>query len=96
MCLNVLGVHAVVVWQWLQSKLFTGNAMWPVFVPVAVVPLWHDAQLPVMPVWLNAAGVHARVEWQALHSCVVGIWLVGLPVAATPLWQLVQVPTTWA
>jgi hypothetical protein len=52
----VFGVHAVVVWQWLQSKWFTGNVMCPLVIPVAVVPSWHEAQLPVMPVWLNAAG----------------------------------------
>jgi len=90
----VFGVHAVVVWQWLQSKWFTGNVMCPLVIPVAVVPSWHEAQLPVMPVWLNAAGVHASVEWHALHSCVVGMCVVGLPVAATPLWQLEQLPVT--
>ena len=67
----MFGVQAVVVWQWLQSKLFTGKVMWPVDVPVAVVPLWQDAQLPVMPVWLKPAGFQASVEWQVLHSCVV-------------------------
>jgi hypothetical protein len=39
MCLNVFDAHAAVVWQWLQSKLFTGNVMCPVEVPVAVLPL---------------------------------------------------------
>jgi hypothetical protein len=58
--------------------------MWPLEVPVAFTPLWQDLQLPVMPVWLNAAGVQAIVEWQALHSCVVGTCVAGLPVARTP------------
>jgi hypothetical protein len=38
------GAHAIVVWQELQSAVVT---IWFVFLPRAVVPLWHEVQLPV-------------------------------------------------
>jgi hypothetical protein len=69
--------------------------MWPVEGPLAVVPLWQALQPLVTPVWSNAAGNHASVEWQAPHSWVVGMWFDGLPGAFTPLWQLLHVPVTW-
>src|SRR5512140_3301544 len=94
MCLNVFGVQAVTVWQWLQSKLFTGNVMWPTFGPVAYVPLWQFLHPPVIVLWSTLAGSQASVEWQEPHSCVVGTWPTGLPAAFTPSWQLLQTPST--
>jgi hypothetical protein len=69
--------------------------MCPVEGPLAVVPLWQFLQPLVTPVWSNAAGSQARVEWHWPHCAVVGMWLVGLPGAETPSWQLLQVPVTW-
>jgi hypothetical protein len=96
MCLNVLGVQAVVVWQWLQSKLLTGKVMWPVDGPVALTPSWQVLQPLVILVWSTFAGSHASVEWHAPHSWIVGMCLTGLPVAFTPSWQLLQTPVTCA
>ena len=63
--------------------------------PVAVVPLWHVAQLPaVTPLWLNVAGIHAVVRWQVSQLCVVGMCVAGLPRAVVPLWQVAHVPAT--
>ena len=58
--MKVLGVHAVVVWHALQSKLLTGNVMCVVDGPVALVPLWQLLQLVIL-VWSTFAGVHASV-----------------------------------
>ena len=85
------GDQAVVEWQSSQA-LFV--AIWVAFLPVALVPLWHDAQLPVTPLWLNVAGVQAVVLWQSLHSPLVAMCVAGLPLALVPLWQLEQVPVT--
>jgi len=38
------GLHAVVVWQLVQVLLVL---RWVALLPVAVVPLWHDEQVPV-------------------------------------------------
>ena len=66
-----------------------------VFLPVAVVPLWHVAQVPgATPVWLKVAGVQPLVRWQVSHDAVVGTWLAFLPVAVVPLWHVAQVPGT--
>ena len=59
--------------------------MWVAFLPVAVVPLWHDEQVPVTLAWLKFAGVQAFVEWQVLHSAVVAMCVAVLPVALVPL-----------
>ena len=57
------------------------------------MPLWQVVQEPaVTPLWLNVAGIHAVVRWQASHDCVVGIWFDGFPVAAVPLWQVAHDP----
>ena len=63
--------------------------------PVAVVPLWQLAQLPLTPEWLKLAGNQALTVWQSLHCAVVGMCVAGLPVAVAPLWQVEQVPSTW-
>jgi hypothetical protein len=40
--------------------------------PFAVVPLWHEAQPLVMPVWLNVAPVNVVVLlWQVSQAAVV-------------------------
>lgn len=41
-----MGVHAVVVWQTLHSLVVT---KWPLFLPVAPLPLWQVEQEPVTP-----------------------------------------------
>ena len=40
------GFHAEGRWQDSQESV---EAMWVVFLLVALVPLWHETQLPVMP-----------------------------------------------
>jgi hypothetical protein len=61
--------------------------------PRAIVPLWQLAQEPgVTDAWLNAAGTHAVVRWQASQDCVVATWFAVLARAIAPLWQLAQVP----
>ena len=68
--------------------------IWLAFLPSALIPSWQLTQLPVMPVCVKFAGVHAVVVWQVSHDCVVGMWFVPLPVAMVPLWQEAQVPVT--
>ena len=61
--------------------------------PVAVRPLWHEAQLVTMPVWSMLAPVKVRVlVWQLSHGAVVAICEEDLPVAVWPLWQDAQAP----
>jgi hypothetical protein len=43
-CEKVAGVHADVVWQVSQDCVV---GMWFVPLPVAIVPLWHEAQVPL-------------------------------------------------
>ena len=67
---------------------------WLVGLPVAVVPLWQLAQVPVNAAVAKVAVVQFVVTWQSSQTLLVGRWLVGLPVAVVPLWQLAQVPGT--
>ena len=61
--------------------------------PLADVPLWQVEQVPgATPVWLNVAGTHAVVRWQASQEPVVAMCVAGLPLAELPLWQVAQVP----
>jgi hypothetical protein len=54
--------------------------------PVAVLPLWQEAQLAVMPVWSMRAPANDTVLlWQVSHGADVTMWVVGLPVAVLPL-----------
>lgn len=69
MCLKVNGAHAVVEWQTTHSR---DVVMCPLGLPVETVLLWHELQPVVMPLWLNVAGLHASVTWQASQDCVVG------------------------
>ena len=68
--------------------------MCPVDGPRAPVPSWQVRHPDVTPVWSNAAGSQARVEWQSPHCAVVGMWLEVLPGARAPSWQLLHVPVT--
>ena len=72
----------VLVWQFAQRLVVIGCVGGR---PVAVVPLWQLAQLPVTLEWLNEAGLHAVVVWQVLHSADVAKCVAGLPVALVPL-----------
>jgi hypothetical protein len=63
--------------------------------PVAVVPLWHDAQLPLTWVWsTRMTGRQFVVEWQPSHVMVDWMCVVLLPVAFTPSWQPAQPAVT--
>ena len=65
------------------------------FLPVAVVPLWQLAQVPVTPVWLKVTVVQLEVDvWQVSQELDVAMCLTPLPVALLPLWQLEQFPVT--
>jgi hypothetical protein len=57
----VAGFHATTLWH--DSQVFV-VVMCVLFLPVAFVPLWHEKQLPVMPLWLKFAGFQATVVWQ--------------------------------
>ncbi|MBI1399442.1 MAG: hypothetical protein GC148_04835 [Hyphomonas sp.] len=39
--------------------------------PVAVDPLWQDAQLPVTVEWSNRADDHVEVTWQSSQAACV-------------------------
>ena len=82
----------MVVWHASQALVVV---MCVAVLPVAVVPLWQEAQVPVTFAWLKLAGVQALVVWQSEHCAVVAMWLLGLPAALVPLWQDEQVPVTW-
>mgnify|MGYP001826388638 CR=1 FL=1 len=66
------------------------------FLPLAVVPLWLLAKLPVSLLWSNAAPDQLLVVWQSSQVLPLAIWLADLPVAVVPLWQAKQVPITSA
>lgn len=74
--------------------------------PVACMPLWHDAQLPAMtPLWVNLVPAKLTVVWQTVHGCVADICddaMVTVLMRAPLPWQLSQVfgvplkiPRTW-
>jgi hypothetical protein len=68
--------------------------MWRGVLPLALLPLWHDAQLPVTPLWSKRAESQFRDEWQLAQSWVVAMWVVGFPAACNPLWHEAHVPVT--
>tara|TARA_R110002020_G_scaffold309301_1_gene525078 strand:+ start:228177 stop:228458 length:282 start_codon:yes stop_codon:yes gene_type:complete len=70
--------------------------MWPAGLPVAVDPLWQDAQEPVTKAWSKRTFAHEDVTWQLSHADVVAMCPAGLPVAVEPLWQDAQEPVTKA
>ncbi len=68
--------------------------MWFVGFPVAVVPSWQLAQVPVTVLWSTATASQSVLTWQSSQTLPLAIWSVGLPVAVVPSWQLAQVPVT--
>jgi hypothetical protein len=61
------------------------------FLPVAIVLLWQDTQVPLTCVWSTVmTGFQAVLLWQASHKLLVEIWDGFLPVAFVPLWQVKQ------
>jgi len=81
--LKVAGVQTLVLWQ-VSHACVVG--IWPLGLPVAIVPLWQVEQVPgATPVWLKVAGVQALVLWQVSHAAVVGRCVADLPVAVVPL-----------
>ena len=80
----------VVVLRW-QVSHGAFVTMWFAGLPVAVWPLWQDAQPEVIPVWsMRAPPKVVVLRWQVSHGAVVTIWFDGLPVAVWPLWQDAQ------
>ena len=64
---------------------------WPGFLPIAVVPLWHDAQPDVMPACEKDAPENVTVLlWQLSHADDVATCPGGLPIAVVPLWHDAQ------
>jgi hypothetical protein len=49
--------------------------------PVAVLPLWQEAQLPLTPAWSKLAPAHVVVVWQSSHCCDDTTWLGDFPLA---------------
>ena len=65
--------------------------MWVFDLPLAVVPLWQEAQPVVMPAWLILAPVNVVVlVWQVSQAACVTMWVFDLPLAVVPLWQEAQ------
>ncbi|RLA34221.1 MAG: hypothetical protein DRR15_09300 [Gammaproteobacteria bacterium] len=80
------------LWQSSQTLVVCGCAG---FLPVASVPLWQLAQLPLIFTWSKFAGNHATVLWQSSQLLPLAICVGCLPVAVTPSWQEPQLPSTW-
>jgi hypothetical protein len=55
------------------------------FLPVAVVPLWQLAQLPVTLLWSKRAPDQLLVVWQSSQLLPLAMWLTDLPSAVMPL-----------
>ena len=67
--------------------------MWVLGLPLALVPLWQEEQVPITSVWLTVlAGAQAALVWQSAQLVLVAMWVADLPVAVVPLWQLAQLP----
>jgi hypothetical protein len=65
--------------------------MWVVGLPVAVLPLWQEAQFVTPAGCTNVAPANETVLlWQVSQGAEVAMWVVGLPVAVVPLWQETQ------
>ena len=65
---NFAGFQAVVAWQLSHSARVT---MWLASWPVAVVPSWHEEQLPSTLPWsTRVTGFQATVAWQASQAVV--------------------------
>ena len=62
---------AVDLWQVSQAAVV---CTWPVGLPVAIVPLWQDAQAPTTWLWSTFAPVQTTVEvWQFSHKLLVAM-----------------------
>jgi len=86
----VAGVQAVVLWQ-VSHEAVVETCFESL--PLAVVPLWQELQVPgATLLWLILAGIQPVVRWQVSHEAVVVTWLEFLPFAVVPLWQVAQVP----
>ena len=86
--MNVAGFQDTVAWQALHSPLV---GMWLTPLPVALVPSWQPAQVPVTWVWsTRVAGFQVATAWQDSHVLLLAMCVVDLPVALTPSWQLAQ------
>jgi hypothetical protein len=92
---HLLGVQPLVAWQLKQLAAPTG--MWLADLPVALLPLWHCAQLvaALKPLWSTLAPAQVLVDlWQLSQLPVTVAWtaLGGLPAAPAkaPEWQVAQ------
>lgn len=76
--------------EWQLSQLVpAGTCVW--VLPVAMVPLWQLAQVPVTWVWsTRVTGRHTDVVWQFSQVAVDVMCVLLLPVARVPLWQVEQ------
>jgi len=84
--LKFAGFQPRVVWQVPHSEVV---GMWFAPLAVALVPLWHELQVPVTWAWsTRVAGRQALVAWQLSQLVSVVMCEALLPVAFTPLWQL--------
>jgi hypothetical protein len=66
--------------------------MWFAFLPIAFVPLWQLAHVPIALTWENVAGDQAVGRWQSSQIFDVVKCAGVLPVAVVPLWQLEHEP----
>ena len=89
------GVQPLTLWQLKQPVEPTGMCV--ADLPVAAVPLWHDAQFVVAlnTVWSTLADDQLLVDlWQLSQLPLTPAWMAldGLPAAGAkpPLWQLAQ------
>ena len=66
---KLAGCHATVAWQVSQAAVVnTCNAC----LPVADVPSWHEAQVPLTCVWsMRVSGAQPAIEWHDSQLLVV-------------------------
>jgi len=67
--LNVAASQELVLWQ--SSQVFA-DGMCVAGFPLAVEPLWHEKQFPVMPTWLKLDTIQLVVEWQSSQLFELG------------------------
>jgi hypothetical protein len=62
-----------------------------VLLPAALIPSWHEEQVPVTCVWSTfVAGLQAVVAWHDSHDALVDRCVAPLPAALTPSWHDAQ------
>ena len=59
--------------------------MWELPLPVAEIPLWQDAHVPVTEEWSKLIEVQPLVLWQSSQVLAEAMCDGPLPVAAIPL-----------